>query len=162
MSTQLNAGDPAPDFSAVALGGAYGEGETVRLADFAGRHLILYFYPKDDTPGCTIQACGIRDRWPDFSKYDASLFGVSVDTLASHRDFINKYGLPFPLLTDESGAIVRDYGVAVERERDGVKTVGVERSTFVIGPDGKIEAVFRKVRPDEHADQVLAALAAEA
>lgn len=158
MSTQLNEGDAAPDFQAIALGGPYGRGETVSLRDFAGKHLILYFYPKDDTPGCTVQACGIRDRWPDFSAYDASLFGVSVDSLASHQEFIDKYGLPFPLLGDETGKIVRDYGVAVEREWQGKTTMGAERSTFVIGPDGKIEAIFRKVRPDEHADQVLAAL----
>lgn len=158
MSAQLTEGDAAPDFTATALGGAYGRGETVSLQDFAGRHLILYFYPKDDTPGCTVQACGIRDRWPDFSARDASLFGVSVDSLSSHQAFIDKYGLPFPLLSDESGKIVRDYGVAVERERDGKMTLGAERSTFVIGTSGKIEAIFRKVRPEEHADQVLAAL----
>ncbi len=158
MSAQLNEGDAAPDFTATALGGAYGRGATVRLKDFTGQHLILYFYPKDDTPGCTVQACGIRDRWPDFSARDATLFGVSVDSLDSHQAFIEKYGLPFPLLSDESGRIVHDYGVAVERERDGQKTLGAERSTFVIGPDGKIEAIFRKVRPEEHVDQVLAAL----
>lgn len=158
MTAPLHDGDAAPDFTATALGGAYGRGETVSLQDFAGRHLILYFYPKDDTPGCTVQACGIRDRWPDFSARDATLFGVSVDSLASHQAFIDKYGLPFPLLSDESGKLVRDYGVAVERERDGRVILGAERSTFIIGPEGKIEAVFRKVRPEEHADQVLAAL----
>jgi peroxiredoxin Q/BCP len=158
MSVDLKPGDPAPDFEALALGGEYGAGETVRLSDFAGKHLVLYFYPKDDTPGCTAQACGVRDRWPDFQNADAALFGVSVDPLASHRAFIDKYGLPFPLLSDESGKIVRDYGLWVEKEFGGKKSMGTERSTFVIGPDGRIEAVFRRVRPEEHADQVLAAL----
>jgi peroxiredoxin Q/BCP len=158
MSTELKVGDPAPDFEAIALGGAYGTGQTVRLHDFAGKHLVLYFYPKDDTPGCTVQACGIRDQWPDFQELDAVIFGVSVDPLESHRAFIEKYGLPFPLLSDETGAIVRAYGVWVEKNFYGKKSMGTERSTFVIGPDGRIDAIFRKVKPDEHAGQVLAAL----
>ena len=158
MSTELKVGDPAPAFEALALGGAYGTGSLVRLADFAGKHLALYFYPKDGTPGCTAQACGLRDQWPDFEKLDAAVFGVSIDPLQSHRDFIERYGLPFPLLSDEAGKIVRDYGVWVERERDGIKSMGTERSTFVIGPDGRISAIFRRVKPDEHAEKLLAAL----
>ena len=158
METDLKIGDPAPPFTALALGGAYGDGQTVQLADFAGKHLVLYFYPKDDTPGCTTQACGLRDRWPDFQHVDAAVFGVSIDPLASHRAFIDKYGLPFPLLSDESGEIVRAYGVWVEKNLYGTKSMGTERSTFVIGPDSRIEAIFRRVKPDEHADQVLAAL----
>ena len=121
------------------------------MEDFAGRHLVLYFYPKDDTPGCTAQACGLRDRWPDFQGTDAAVFGVSTDSLESHRAFIDKYGLPFPLLSDEHGEIVRAYGVWVEKERDGIKSMGTERSTFVVGPDGRIEAIFRRVIPGEHA-----------
>ena len=158
MEADLKIGDPAPTFEALALGGAYGTGQTVRLADFAGRHLVLYFYPKDDTPGCTAQACGLRDRWPDFQGADATVFGVSVDPLESHRAFIDKYGLPFPLLSDESGGIVRAYGVWVEKEYGGVKSMGTERSTFVIGPDSRIEAIFRRVKPDEHAELLLSAL----
>ncbi len=104
--------------------------------DFAGKHLVLYFYPKDDTPGCTSQACGLRDRWPDYHDLDAAVFGVSTDSLESHRAFIERYGLPFPLLSDETGKIVRDYGVWVEKELDGKKSMGTERSTFVIDPDG--------------------------
>ncbi len=158
MEAELKIGDPAPAFSTLALGGAYGEGQTVRLEDFAGRHVILYFYPKDDTPGCTAQACGLRDRWPDFQSTDAAVFGVSIDPLESHRAFIEKYGLPFPLLSDESGDIVRAYGVWVEKTWNGNTSMGTERSTFVIGPDSRIEAIFRRVKPDEHADQVLSAL----
>ncbi len=158
MNDELKVGDQAPSFEALALGGAYGTGQTVRLADFAGKHVVLYFYPKDDTPGCTTQACGVRDRWPDFQNKNAVLFGVSIDALESHRAFIEKYGLPFPLLSDEEGRIVRDYGVWVERERDGKKFMGTERSSFVINGEGRIEAIFRRVKPDEHADQVLAAL----
>jgi peroxiredoxin Q/BCP len=162
MSTELKVGDPAPDFETTALGGAFGAGLAVRLSDFAGKHLVLYFYPKDDTPGCTVQACGIRDKWPDFQQLDAVLFGVSTDSLASHRAFIEKYGLPFPLLSDEDGKIVRSYGVWVEKNFYGQKSMGTERSTFVIGPDGRIEAIFRRVKPDEHAAQVIAALASPA
>ncbi len=158
MSTPLKVGDPAPDFEATALGGAFGTGQTVRLADFAGKHLVLYFYPKDDTPGCTVQACGLRDQWPDFAGLDAVIFGVSMDSLESHQAFIAKYGLPFPLLSDEAGVIVRAYNVWVEKNLYGKKSMGTERSTFVIGPDGRIDALFRKVKPDEHAGQVLAAL----
>ena len=159
MTTDLKVGDRAPDFEAVALGGSYGAGgRSVRLADFAGRHLVLYFYPKDDTPGCTTQACGVRDRWPDFQTRDAELFGVSTDPLESHRAFIDKYGLPFPLLSDEEGKMAREYGVWVEKNFYGKKSMGTERSSFVIGPDGRIEAVFRRVKPEEHVEQVLGAI----
>ena len=158
MNTNLEVGDPAPPFEALAIGGSYGTGETVRLADFAGRHVVLYFYPKDNTPGCTTQACGLRDRWPAYQDVDAAVFGVSIDSLASHHEFIDRYGLPFPLLSDEDGRIVRAYGVWVERERDGRKFMGTERSTFVIGPDGRIKEIFRRVSPDAHADMLLEAL----
>ena len=158
MEADLKIGDPAPPFEALALGGAYGTGKSVRLEDFAGQHLVLYFYPKDDTPGCTTQACGLRDRWPDFQSLDAAVFGVSIDPLASHQAFIEKYGLPFPLLSDESGQIVKAYGVWVEKNFAGKTSMGTERSTFVIGPDGRIASIFRRVKPDEHAEQVLTAL----
>ena len=159
MSTELKVGDPAPAFTTTALGGAYGtDGERVSLRDFAGRYVVLYFYPKDDTPGCTVQACGLRDRWPDFQDRDAVLFGVSTDSLTSHREFIAKYGLPFPLLSDEEKKIVQAYGVWVEKSMDGKKYLGTERSTFIVGPDGKIASIFRRIKPEEHVDQVLAAL----
>lgn len=158
MSEDLKVGDIAPRFEALALGGPYGTGEKVRLEDFVGKHVILYFYPKDDTPGCTTQACGVRDNWPSFQNLDAVLFGVSVDSLESHRAFIDKLGLPFPLLSDEDGKIVRDYGVWVEKNFAGKVSMGTERSTFVIDEQGRIEAIFRHVKPDEHAEQVLAVL----
>ena len=158
MNTELKTGDTAPPFEAFALGGGYGTGQTVRLTDFAGKHLVLYFYPKDDTPGCTVQACGLRDRWPDYHELDAVVFGVSTDSLESHRAFIEKYGLPFPLLSDEDDKIVRDYGVWVEKNLYGQKSMGTERSTFVIGPDGRIKEIFRRVKPDAHAEQVLEVL----
>ncbi len=160
MDAELKVGDPAPPFAATALGGEYGSGQAVNLQDFAGKHVVLYFYPKDDTPGCTVQACGLRDRWPDFQNVDAVLFGVSTDPVASHQKFIEKHGLPFPLLSDEDGSIVRAYGVWVEKSFLGIKSMGTERSTFVIGPDGKISAIFRRVKPEEHAQQVLETLKA--
>ena len=158
MSNELKVGDPAPAFEALALGGSYGTGTRVRLQDFAGRHVALYFYPKDDTPGCTTQACGLRDRWPDFTGLDAAVFGVSTDSLESHQAFIDKYGLPFPLLSDEDGSIVRNYGVWVEKNLYGKKSMGTERSTFVVGPDGNISAIFRRVKPEMHAEALLESL----
>lgn len=158
-SKELSVGDPAPDFNALALGGAYGTvGRPVSLQDFAGKTLVLYFYPKDDTPGCTVQACGLRDRWPDFSAVEAELFGVSTDSEQSHRAFIERHGLPFPLLSDEEKVMVGDYGVWVEKSVQGNTFMGTERSTFVIGPDGRIAAIFRRVKPEGHAEQVLEVL----
>lgn len=154
----LEPGDKARAFRAVAVGGEYGEkGRTVALADFAGRPVVLYFYPKDDTPGCTTQACGVRDAWKLLAK-KCVLFGVSTDSAASHAKFIKKHGLQFPLLADEERKIVEAYGVWVEKSMYGKKYMGTERSTFVIGADGTIRAVLRKVKPGEHAGQVLEAL----
>jgi len=146
---ELKVGDHAPYFETTAVGGPYGSGQTVKLSDFTGSSLVLYFYPKDDTPGCTRQACDLRDAWSDI-KSKAALFGVSVDPEQSHREFIDKYGLPFPLLSDPGHKIVEAYGVWVEKERDGNKYLGTERTTFVIGPDQKITAVLRKVDPKDH------------
>jgi peroxiredoxin Q/BCP len=157
MSQELKIGDLAPAFDATAVGGVYGEGREVALKDLRGKTVVLYFYPKDDTPGCTKQACGLRDAWRDFEK-SAEVFGVSVDSVKSHQKFIAKYELPFPLLSDEERRIVEAYGVWVEKSMYGKKYMGAERSTFVIGPDGKIKAIFRKVKPEEHAAEVLAAL----
>ena len=161
----LEAGDKAPTFRALAVGGEYGDaGKNVSLDDFAGRPVVLCFYPKDDTPGCSTQACGLRDAWKEFSarlsgsEHRAALFGVSTDSAASHAKFIKKHNLPFPLLADEDRKLVETYGVWVEKSMYGRKYMGTERSTFVIGADGKIRAVFRKVKPAEHADLVLAEL----
>jgi peroxiredoxin Q/BCP len=154
--TELKTGDRAPAFQATAVGGNY-DGKTVSLDDFKGKAVVLYFYPKDDTPGCTTQACSLRDAWRDFAG-KAEVFGVSVDPVKSHAKFIQKHALPFPLLSDESREIVAAYGVWVEKSMYGKKYFGTERSTFVIGPDGKIKAIFRKVKPEEHAAQVLAVL----
>lgn len=159
MAQTLVPGDPAPDFTAVAVGGEYGDGKTVRLSDFRGRKVVLYFYPKDDTPGCTTQACGLRDRYAHLRDHDAIVFGVSVDSPKSHRKFIDKFDLPFPLLSDESREIVEAYGVWVEKSMYGKKYMGAERSTFVIRPDGTIKSIFRKVKPGEHAETVLNDLA---
>ncbi|MBV8898964.1 MAG: peroxiredoxin [Verrucomicrobia bacterium] len=146
---ELKVGDPAPFFEATAIGGPYGSGQPVKLSDFTGSSLVLYFYPKDDTPGCTKQACDLRDAWGEIES-KAALFGVSVDPAQSHQEFIDKYGLPFPLLSDPDHKLVEAYGVWVEKERDGKKYLGTERTTFVIGPDQKIAAALRKVDPKAH------------
>jgi len=157
MRKDLKIGDQAPAFQTTAVGGEYGAGKIVSLSDFQGQTVVLYFYPKDDTPGCTTQACGLRDAWKDFAG-KAAVFGVSIDPAKSHEKFIDKYSLPFPLLSDAEQKIVADYGVWVEKSMYGKTSMGTERSTFVIGPDGKINAIFRKVKPDQHAGLVLAAL----
>lgn len=157
MSEELQVGTKAPDFTCVAVGGEYGAGTPVSLSSLAGATVVLYFYPKDDTPGCTAQACALRDAWSDFQS-KAKVFGVSVDPVKKHQKFIEKYSLPFPLLADEEKTIVNSYGVWVEKSMYGKKYMGAERSTFVIGPDGVIKAIFRKVKPEEHAAKVLAVL----
>lgn len=159
MNAILQPGGAAPDFVALAVGGDYAVGAEVRLGDFAGRRLVLYFYPKDDTPGCTTQACALRDRWAEFGGMDAAVFGVSADDAASHNGFIEKFSLPFPLLSDPDRRMVKDYGVWVEKVRDGKTTMGIERTTFVIGPDGCIQHILRNVAPDGHFDQLKTALA---
>jgi peroxiredoxin Q/BCP len=150
-------GHPAPDFQATAVGGPYGDGKSVRLSDFAGKPLVLYFYPKDDTPGCTTQACAIRDSWALLQE-KAVLFGVSIDSPKSHQKFIQKYQLPFPLLSDESQALVEAYQVWVPKSMYGKTYMGTERSTFLINPEGLLQASFRKVKPAEHVDLLLKAL----
>jgi len=149
---------PAPDFTAPAIGGSYAEGSEVTLSVLRDRPVVLYFYPKDDTPGCTTQACGLRDAWKDFAS-KAHVFGISIDSVKSHQKFIKKYELPFPIIADEDKAIVEAYGVWVEKSMYGKTYMGTERSTFVIGTDGKIKAVLEKVKPDEHVAKVLEALA---
>ncbi len=149
MLAELKAGDRAPEFRAQAIGGKYGAGREVSLADFRGSAVVLYFYPKDDTPGCTVQACALRDSWGELSAH-ANIFGVSVDSGAAHEKFIKKYQLPFPLLSDADKKIVNSYGVWVEKSMYGKKYMGAERSTFVIDKAGRISAIFRKVKPEEH------------
>ena len=128
------------------------------MSSFRGRPVILYFYPKDDTPGCTAQACGIRDAWGEFERAGAVVLGVSPDDESSHVKFREKYGLPFPLLADTGHEVSEEYGVWGEKSLYGKTYMGVERSTFVIDEEGNIAKVLRKVKPDTHADDVLAAL----
>jgi thioredoxin-dependent peroxiredoxin len=146
-------GRTAPDFSLVS-----DSGEMVSLSALRGSPVILYFYPKDDTPGCTSQACGIRDGWTEFEKRGAVVLGVSPDDTASHVRFKEKYGLPFTLLADEDHAVAEAYGVWVEKNMAGKTYMGIERSTFVIDTGGNVAKIMRRVKPDTHASDVLAAL----
>ena len=146
-------GRPAPDFELKT-----DTGDTVRLADLRGKQVVLYFYPRDDTPGCTKQACGIRDAWDAFRETGAEVFGVSPDGEASHAKFKQKHGLPFTLLADPDHEVTERYGFWVQKSFAGKKYMGVERSTVVVDADGTVKNVFRRVKPAEHAAQVLDAL----
>jgi peroxiredoxin Q/BCP len=151
--SELTVGAKAPAFSAPDQ-----SGKTVSLGDFKGKKVVLYFYPKDDTPGCTTQACSFRDEHSVFLKKGAVVLGVSPDSAKSHTKFIEKFSLPFPLLADEDKTIAQAYGVWMEQSMYGKKYMGVERSTFGIDGDGKLAAIYRKVKPAEHIAEVLAAL----
>jgi peroxiredoxin Q/BCP len=142
----LEAGDNAPDFSLVS-----DTGEPVALQDFRGRKVVLYFYPKDSTPGCTTQACDLRDAMDDFNSLGTTVLGVSPDSQRSHEKFKSKHDLNFPLLVDENHAVATAYGVWVEKSMYGKKYMGIERSTFIIDEDGRLEVVWRKVKAKEHA-----------
>lgn len=144
-------------FAAPVVGDGYAEDATISLAELRGERVVLVFYPKDDTPGCTKQACALRDGWADLNA-KARICGVSIDPAKKHRKFIAKYELPYPLIADEDQSIVNDYGVWVEKSMYGKKFMGTERSTFVIGPDGRIEAVLEKVSPDQHLELLRQAL----
>jgi peroxiredoxin Q/BCP len=157
MAKAIKVGDAAPNFRATAVGGKYGDGQEVSRGDFRGTPLVLYFYPKDDTPGCTAQACGLRDAWDEI-KSRAAIFGVSVDPAKSHARFIDKFKLPFPLLSDPDHKMVDAYGVWVQKNFLGKKYMGTERTTFVIDRAGRIAAILRKVKPGEHVDLVQDAL----
>ena len=147
---RLTAGDPAPDFSLEA-----DNGSTLSLTDLAGGRAVLYFYPKDDTPGCTTEACEFRDLRPRFDEAGARVLGVSPDAIASHERFRAKHDLNFTLLSDPLHTAAEAYGVWVEKRRYGRTYMGVERSTFVIGPDGVLTAALYKVKPKGHAASVL-------
>jgi thioredoxin-dependent peroxiredoxin len=146
-------GQEAPDFELTS-----DEGERVKLSQFRGKPVVLYFYPRDDTPGCTTQACGIRDNYDDFEERGTVVLGVSPDEESSHVKFKQKYGLPFTLLADPEHTVSEQYGVWGERKYMGRTYMGVERSTFLIDPEGRIARVMRKVKPDTHVEQVLQAL----
>jgi peroxiredoxin Q/BCP len=150
---KLREGDHAPEFTAITHGGG-----RVSLSEFKGRNVILYFYPRDNTPGCTKEACAFRDRFAEFKRKEAIVLGVSVDSSRSHDKFAAKYKLPFPLLADEDKRIVQAYGVWGQKSFLGKKYMGIYRVTFLIGPDGRIKRIWPQVSPEEHADEVLAAI----
>ena len=152
---KLKEGDVAPDFSAPTSGGG-----KISLAELKGKNVILYFYPKDDTSGCTAEACAFRDALPDFGKVKAAVIGISRDSVASHEKFKAKFKLSFPLASDEDGLVCQAYGVWVEKSMYGRKYMGIERSTFLIDGKGVIRKVWRKVKVPGHAEQVLEAAAA--
>jgi peroxiredoxin Q/BCP len=149
----IEPGDEAPDFALPDQ-----DGREVKLGDFAGQMLVLYFYPKADTPGCTTQACGVRDHLADYTQAGAAVLGVSPDPVAKVKKFHDKQRLNFPLLADEGHPVADAYGVWVEKSMYGRKYFGNERTTFVIGPDGVVRSVLRKVKPGEHDELVLQAL----
>ncbi|MGH3013204.1 MAG: thioredoxin-dependent thiol peroxidase [Gaiellaceae bacterium] len=149
----IDEGTEAPDFELRS-----DDGSTVRLSDLRGKPVVLYFYPKDDTPGCTAQACSFRDAYGEFETRGATILGVSPDTEASHVKFREKYGLPFTLLADPEHEVAELYGVWVERNMYGKKSMGIKRSTFVIDADGKVAKAMLGVSPEDHADVVLSSL----
>lgn len=149
----LKVGDQAPEFTALTQ-----RGTKVSLADFKGKHVVLYFYPRDDTPGCTKEACSFRDAFDAFRKRGIAVLAVSTDTAKSHAKFAEKYHLPFELLVDEDRKIVQAYGVWGEKRFMGRKYLGTHRVTFLIGPDGRIKQIWPAVKPEEHAAEVLAAI----
>lgn len=151
----IQTGDEAPDFTLSDQ-----DGNQVHLADLRGKNVVVYFYPKADTPGCTTQACGVRDHNSDYAKANAVVLGVSPDPVKDLAKFADKYGLAFTLLSDEGHKVAEEYGVWVEKNMYGRKYMGNERTSFVIDSEGKIKQVFRKVKPAEHDELVLSALTA--
>ncbi|WP_346292509.1 thioredoxin-dependent thiol peroxidase [Sphaerothrix gracilis] len=151
----LNPGDYAPGFTLPDA-----DGNLISLANFSGQRVVLYFYPRDNTSGCTKEACGFRDVYPQYEDRSAVVLGVSTDDAKSHTKFATKYGLPFPLLTDQGGQVASAYGCYGLKKFMGNEYMGISRSTFIIGPDGRIEKIYRKVKPEPHAAEVLEDLAA--
>ena len=149
----LKVGDKAPAFSALTSGGG-----KLALKELRGKQVVLYFYPKDDTPGCTKEACGFRDLYVELARKGAVVLGVSPDSVAAHDKFVEKYQLTFSLVADEDHKIAEAYGVWGEKQFMGKNYMGVHRATFLIDPDGRIKAIWPKVKPEEHAAEVLEAL----
>ena len=155
MSERPSEGEPAPEFSLPTQTGD----APISLADFKGeKFVVLYFYPKDDTPGCTTESCNFRDMQPDFEEAGAQILGISLDDVDSHARFAEKYKLPFPLLADTDASVSTAYGVYKEKNLYGKKSMGIERTTFVIDKEGKIARVYPRVKVDQHADEVIAFL----
>lgn len=149
----IKVGDKAPSFKLKNQ-----DDELISLTDFKGKKIVLYFYPKDDTPGCTKESCNFRDEFPKFGKLNAEIIGVSVDSVESHKKFTVKYKLPFDLLADDKKEIVEKYGVWKEKNMYGRKYMGIERTTFIVDEDGKIANIFAKVKVDDHNKEVMEAL----
>jgi len=149
----LKIGDQAPEFTLPSS-----EGKEVSLKDFRGKKIVLYFYPKDDTPGCTKEACSFRDNLSRVKKKGAIVIGISSDSVNSHKKFSEKYDLPFPLLSDETKGVLKSYGVWKKKSFMGKQYMGIERTTFIIDENGKIKKIFNKVKVDGHVDEVLEAL----
>ena len=150
---ELKIGDKAPAFKLKNQ-----DGETISLSELKGKPVVLYFYPKDDTPGCTKEACNFRNEFPSFGKLNAEIIGISSDSVESHKKFAKKYNLPFNLLSDENKEVVEKYGVWKEKNMYGKKYMGIERTTFIIDSEGKIKNIFPKVKVDEHNEEVKSAL----
>ncbi len=146
----LKEGEVAPDFS-----GLNENGETISLSDYKGKKLILFFYPKDNTPGCTAEACNLRDNYEDLKAKGFELLGVSADSQRKHQNFIKKFDLPFPLLADTEKDVIQKYGVWGPKKMYGKLFEGIHRTTFVIDEDGKIEKIFTKVKTKNHTEQIL-------
>lgn len=160
MNAHLAVGNPAPDFDLPIIDPASSaSGQRVKLSDYAGKHLVLYFYPRDNTPGCTTQAVSFSEHLARFESANAKILGVSADSLASHEKFVAKKNLTIPLGSDESSEICRAYGVWVEKKMYGKTFMGIQRSTFLISPEGKILHIWRKVKVKEHIEQVMTELA---
>jgi peroxiredoxin Q/BCP len=152
-SMPLNIGDPAPNFSLPDA-----QGNKVSLADFKGKRVVLYFYPRDNTPGCTKEACAFRDVYAEFQDQDVVILGVSTDDAKSHEKFATKFNLPFPLLIDADGKVAETYDSYGLKKFMGKEFMGISRNTFVISGDGKIEQIYKKVKPENHAQEILAKL----
>lgn len=151
--THLKEGDKAPDFS-----GKNEKGEEISLSDYKGKKLILFFYPKDNTPGCTAEACNLRDNFAELKKQGFELLGVSPDSARKHQNFIKKFDLPFPLLADTEQEVLNKYGVWGEKQMFGRKYMGVFRTTFIINEEGIVEKIFTKVKTNAHTEQILEAV----